>query len=225
MLRQELLKRQVGGNPIRVGVSGAGWMGSGFVTAIKHTPGMDVTVLADTDTKAAWETFITTGIEPDNIVEVDTPGPALDALRAGKRVVTCSYALAAQLEAVDIVADVSWSPAIGAETAYACIQHGKDVVLVNIEADVTVGHILHKLANEARVLYTVSSGDEPGCLMGLYDFVTSLGYEVIVIGKGKNNPLDLPPPPRKPWPTRPRRPAKTPTRWPLTWTAPKRCSR
>jgi predicted homoserine dehydrogenase-like protein len=49
---------------------------------------------------------------------------------------------------------------------------------------------LKKLADDAGVLYTVSSGDEPGCLMELFDFVTSLGYEVIVIGKGKNNPLN-----------------------------------
>jgi len=63
-------------------------------------------------------------------------------------------------------------------------------VMVNIEADVTVGRTLNKLAREAGILYTVSSGDEPGCLMELYDFVTSLGYEVIVIGKGKNNPLN-----------------------------------
>jgi predicted homoserine dehydrogenase-like protein len=40
-------------------------------------------------------------------------------------------------------------------------------------------------------LYTVSSGDEPGCLMEMYDFVTSLGYEVMAIGKGKNNPLNI----------------------------------
>jgi predicted homoserine dehydrogenase-like protein len=91
---------------------------------------------------------------------------------------------------VDIVCDVTPSPATGAETAYACIQHGKDVVMVNIEADVTVGRILKKLARGAGVLYTVSSGDEPGCLMELYDFVTSLGWEPIVIGKGKNNPLN-----------------------------------
>ncbi|GAG81014.1 unnamed protein product, partial [marine sediment metagenome] len=62
--------------------------------------------------------------------------------------------------------------------------------MVNIEADVTVGRILKKQADQAGVLYTVSSGDEPGCLMELYDFVKSLGYEVIVIGKGKNNPLN-----------------------------------
>jgi predicted homoserine dehydrogenase-like protein len=105
-------------------------------------------------------------------------------------VITGSYTLAAQLEAVDIVADVTPSPAIGAETAYACIKNGKDIVMVNIEADVTVGRILKKLACKAGVLYTVSSGDEPGCLAEMWEFVTTLGYEPIVIGKGKNNPLN-----------------------------------
>jgi predicted homoserine dehydrogenase-like protein len=190
MIREELLRREAERNPIRVGVSGAGWIGSGFVAQVAHVPGMEVTVLADADTSAAWQAFVETGVERDDIVEASAPGPAMDALRAGKRVVTGSYALATRLEAVDIVADVTPSPAIGAETAHACIQHGKDVVMVNIEADVVVGRILNRLAREAGVLYTVSSGDEPGCLMELYDFVTSLGYEPIVIGKGKNNPLN-----------------------------------
>jgi predicted homoserine dehydrogenase-like protein len=190
MLHQELNKRQAEGNPIRVGVSGAGWMGSGFLAQMGLVPGMDVLVLADEDTEAARRAFIASGIENDNIVEAENPGAATDALRAGKRVVTDSYSLAPQVDAIDIVVDVTWSPAIGAETAYASIQHGKDIVLVNIEADVTVGRILHQMAEDAGVLYTVSSGDEPGCLMELYDFVTSLGYEPIVIGKGKNNPLN-----------------------------------
>jgi len=186
----ELAKLAANGTPIRVGVSGAGWIGSGFVAQMAHVPGMTVNVLADTDTQAAWQTFLATGVAQDEIVEASAPGAAMDALRAGKRVVTGDYGLAARLDGVDIVADVTPSPATGAETAYACIQHGKDVVMVNIEADVTVGRILKKLAREAGVLYTVSSGDEPGCLAELYDFVTSLGWEPIVIGKGKNNPLN-----------------------------------
>lgn len=190
MLHQELLRLEAEGKPIRVGVSGAGWMGGGFLAQVSHVPGMEVWVLADADTRAAWEAFLATGVERDEIVEASQPGHAMDALRAGRRVVTGSYTLAAQLEAVDIVTDVTPSPAIGAETAYACIQHGKDVVLVNIEADVTVGRILNKMAQQAGVLYTVSSGDEPGCLMELFDFVGSLGYQLIVIGKGKNNPLN-----------------------------------
>ena len=165
-------------------------MGSGFVAQMSHVPGMQVSLLADPDTAAACSAFISTGIPLEAIVETNAAGPAMDALRAGKRVVTADYRLAAQLEDIDIVTDVTFSPAIGAETAYACITHGKDVVLINIEADVTVGHILHQKAQEAGVLYSVSSGDEPGCLMEIYNFVTSLGYEVIVIGKGKNNPLN-----------------------------------
>jgi predicted homoserine dehydrogenase-like protein len=190
MVYQELRRLEEKGEPIRVGVSGAGWIGSGFVAQVAHVPGMQVVVLADVDTGRAWEALMATGVEREHIVEAGAPGPAMDALRAGKRVVSGSYALAAQLEAVDIVADVTPSPAIGAETAYACIQHGKDIVMVNIEADVTVGRVLHKLAGQAGVLYTVSSGDEPGCLAELYDFVMALGFEPIVIGKGKNNPLN-----------------------------------
>lgn len=189
-LRQELLRRQAENKPIRVGASGAGWMGSGFVAAMKHVPGMEVVLLADANTEAAWNAFLSTGLSREDIIEADTVAQAMAALQAGRRVITGDYRLAAQVEAVDIVADVTYSPAVGAETAYTCIQHGKDVVLVNIEADVTVGRILKKLAREAGVLYTVSSGDEPGCLMELYNFVTCLGYEIMVIGKGKNNPLN-----------------------------------
>ena len=190
MIHQELRKLEADGRPIRVGASGAGWMGSGFVAAMKHVPGMELVVLVDNDTQAAAEAFLAAGYGRDEIIEASAPGLAIDAVRAGKRVVTGSYSLAAQLEAVDIVTDVTPSPASGAEMAYAGIQHGKDVVLINIEADVTVGRMLKKLAQDAGVLYSVSSGDEPGCLMELYDFVNTLGYEIIAIGKGKNNPLN-----------------------------------
>ena len=190
MIHKDLAKLVADGKPIRVGVSGAGWIGSGFVAQVAHVKGMRVDVLADTDVGAAKRAFQAVGLTAEDLVETKDPGLAEDALRNGKRVVTASYGLAAQLDSIDIVADVTPSPATGAETAYACIQNGKDIVLVNIEADVTVGRILHKLAREAGVLYTVSSGDEPGCLMELWDFVTTLGYEPVVIGKGKNNPLN-----------------------------------
>ncbi|GAB4475240.1 MAG: NAD(P)H-dependent oxidoreductase [Anaerolineae bacterium] len=190
MIRRELLRREAEGCPIRVGASAVGWMGSGFVAAMAHVPGMQVSALANANVEEGIAAFTAAGIPRDAIVVAEQPGPAGDAIAAGKRVVTGSPALLARIDALDIVTDCTWSPALGAEVAYACIQHGKDVVLINIEADVTVGRMLNRLAGEAGVLYSVSSGDEPGCLMELYDFVTSLGYEVIAIGKGKNNPLD-----------------------------------
>jgi predicted homoserine dehydrogenase-like protein len=189
MLFEELEKLEAEENPILLGVSGAGWMGSGFVAQVDHVSGMKVAVLADTDTRKALEVFLHYGSVREDVVEADSKDKAEDAIRAGKCVITGDHTLAAQLESIDIVTDVTPSPATGAETAYAGIKHGKTVVLVNIEADVTVGRILKKLALKQGVLYSVSSGDEPGCLMELWDFIQCLGYEPIVIGKGKNNPL------------------------------------
>jgi len=190
MIYKELQKRESEGNPIRVGASVTEWMGGGFVAAMAHGPGMELSILANKNLEEACQAYLATGLSREMIVEAHSPGAAQDALNAGKRVITPDPTLLAQIEDIDIVTDVTWSPAIGAEVANACIQHGKDVVLINIEADVTVGHILKKRAAEAGVLYSVSSGDEPGCLMELYDFVSCMGYEVIAIGKGKNNPLD-----------------------------------
>jgi predicted homoserine dehydrogenase-like protein len=190
MLYDELKQRAAAGKPIRVAASGAGWMGSGFAAQLAHVPGMELSVLIDADLEAARAAFTATGLDSGDIMEATQTGAAMDAIRQGKRIITADITLAAQLDDIDVLTDATPSPASGAETAYAAISHGKDVVLVNIEADVTVGRILKKMATDAGVLYSVSSGDEPGCLMELVEFVNLLGFEPIVIGKGKNNPLN-----------------------------------
>jgi predicted homoserine dehydrogenase-like protein len=190
MIYEELRRLESKSMPIRIGASGAGWMGSGFAAQMAHVPGMELVALADPDPGKASEAFRLTGVPVEMIVEASSPGTATDAIRNGKKVITADLSVLAQIEEVDVVTDVTPSPESGAEAAYQAIKHGKDVVLINIEADVTVGPSLKKMAENAGVLYTVSSGDEPGCLMELYDFVKSLGFEVMVIGKGKNNPLN-----------------------------------
>ena len=85
MIRQALQERQAAGNPIRVGASGAGWMGSGFVAQMRLVPGMEVVVLADSDTTAAHQAYLDSGIDKDDIMEATDVGPAVDALAKGKR--------------------------------------------------------------------------------------------------------------------------------------------
>ncbi len=190
MIFKELVKRQAAGKPIRVGASAIEWMGSGLVAALARVPGMEISVVANADVSEGIDAFVASGVPRDQVTASDNPGEIEDLIESGKRIVTADPRILAQITALDIVTDSTWSPAIGAEVAAACIAGGKDVVLVNIEADVTVGHILKKKAAEAGVLYSVSSGDEPGCIMELFDYVNSLGYEVITLGKGKNNPLN-----------------------------------
>jgi len=45
-------------------------------------------------------------------------------------------------------------------------------------------------ARQKGVIYTLVAGDEPGSIKELYDFADALGFEIVTIGKGKNNPLD-----------------------------------
>ncbi len=189
-INDDLRKLESEGRRIRLGVSGATWMGSGLVTQIGHMQGIEVAVIADANVEAARRVFLDAGYADSAIETTDNVPRAQTALRHQRRVVTADHTLPARLDGVDIVTDATDSPSIGSETAHSCIQHGKNVVLINIEADVTVGSVLQRMARQAGVVYTVSSGDEPGALKELCDFADALGYEIVAIGKGKNNPLN-----------------------------------
>ena len=180
------------GNRIRVGANGAGWMGSGFLAAMSQVPGMTVAAVCDEDLGLCRRAVIELGgVDPADVVVTDNLDEANRAVNQGKTVVTGSQDLLCSIDALDVITDVTPSPASGIAVAEKAFRNKKDVVLINIEADVTAGAMLRKKAAEAGVLYSVSSGDEPGCLMELWDFVQCLGYEPIVIGKGKNNPLNI----------------------------------
>ncbi|MEN3188639.1 MAG: SAF domain-containing protein [Atribacterota bacterium] len=187
---RELLQLEAQGRSIRIGLSGADWLGSGFATEVHRVPGMEVVLMADQDVEKARQVFLSLGYSEDLIVEAENSSRAEDGIRQGKRVVTSSLDLLSGVESVDVVVDATSSPFAGATVAYHAIRNHKTVVLVNIEADATVGRILRRMAEREGVLYTVSSGDEPGCLMELFDFVMTLGFEPVVLGKGKNNPLN-----------------------------------
>ena len=104
--------------------------------------------------------------------------------------VTEDALLLTKLEGVEIVVEATGYTEIGAKVAWNCIMNEKHVVMLNVETDVTVGVYLHELARKVGCVYTVASGDEPGVCKSLYDFASTLGFEVVCLGKGKNNPID-----------------------------------
>jgi predicted homoserine dehydrogenase-like protein len=55
--------------------------------------------------------------------------------------------------------------------------------MLNVEADVVIGPILHQMAERAGVIYSVSSGDEPGLITELVDRWGGLGFEIVAVGK------------------------------------------
>ncbi|MCY4099354.1 MAG: homoserine dehydrogenase, partial [Rhodobacteraceae bacterium] len=90
---------------------------------------------------------------------------------------------------VDVIIEATGIPNVGAEFGVKSIQEGKHLVMMNVEADVTIGPILKKLADDHGVIYSLGAGDEPSACMELIEFVTAMGHKIVAAGKGKNNPL------------------------------------
>ena len=180
-LRSKLEALERAGTPIRVGLVGAGQMGRGFIAQVAGIPGMETVAVADMDPRRGLEAFREVGLDP---VE------GLNG-RPGRPAVTADASELARSEAVDVIVEATGVTEVGARVAYEAIQERKHVVMLNAETDATIGAILARMARSAGIVYTGSAGDEPAAIMELYDFARSMGFEVVLAGKGKNNPLDL----------------------------------
>jgi predicted homoserine dehydrogenase-like protein len=146
--------------------------------------------IADLDLNRPGAVFREIGVPRPGICITNTPGEAEDALRAGKRLATEDALLLPQLESLDALVEATGLTEVGAQVAWNSILHQKHVVMLNVETDVTVGVFLHRMAQKTNCVYSVAMGDEPGVCKMLYDFARTLGFEVVCLGKGKNNPID-----------------------------------
>ena len=182
-MRERLLALEEAGTPIRVAIIGCGRFGSMMVAQIMRAPGMHLAVACDIDRERANAALKLAGYEHKAFGRSPSLAEVEDAIRAGNTVATDQPELAIQSD-VDVVVEATGSPDVGARHAYEVISAGKHVVMVNVEADVLVGPILKRMADEAGVVYSLAYGDQPAIIEELYDWATSLGFEVVAAGKG-----------------------------------------
>ena len=188
---ENLQQRQADDNPIRVGLVGCGQMGSGLAHVTTQMVGMDTIAISDIDGNRPLAALETMGIPKPEICVTNKLGEAEDAVRAGRYLVTEDALLLAKLDSLDSVVEATGLTEVGSKVAWHCILHSKHVIMLNVETDVTVGPLLHRLAKKSNCVYTAASGDEPGVCKMLYNFAGTLGFEIVCLGKGKNNPIDF----------------------------------
>jgi predicted homoserine dehydrogenase-like protein len=182
---EELIKREKElGRPVRVGLAGAGQMGSGLAAQIGKIPGMELVACADIDLARAENALKLAGID-----KIGHNSDASASIENGQGGVVDNAKALAELP-IDIVYEATGVPWVGAEVADACIDASKHILMLNVETDVTIGQYLANKANKNGVIYSVANGDEPVACKELYDFSVDLGFEIVCVGKGKNNPLD-----------------------------------
>lgn len=186
LIKTALAERADNGNPIKVGFVGAGRMGTGALCQIGLMRGMRAAIIADLSAERAIRAYQLSGHDRADVATAKSAGHANDLIRAGRPVVTENADMIPELD-IDAVADATGSVELGAQLALRSIDAKKHVVMLNVEADVVVGPILHRMAQNAGVIYTVSSGDEPGLISEYYDRYTALGFEVVAVGKAPSS--------------------------------------
>ncbi len=179
------------GKPIKVAIIGAGKMGKGLVNQMTRIKGMIPSLVVNRNVEKAINSLISAGIGKEDIVVTNSIDKINTAIERGKYVAAEYMDVAAKVNGIQAVVDATGVPETGAKIAVDAIGNNKHIIMLNVEADCVVGPILHKYALDAGVVYTGTAGDEPGAVIELYDFAIGLGFEVLALGKGKNNPINL----------------------------------
>jgi predicted homoserine dehydrogenase-like protein len=190
-LLEALEQRQREGRPVRVGLIGAGQMGTDILVQVAQMPGIEVVAAADARPEIVETACAVVADPPRRPEVVEGAAGVAQALSRGRLAVARSFRDVCTADGVDVVIDATGNPNVGAEVALATIGARKHMVMMNVEADVTIGPYLSARAAEAGVVYTLGAGDEPSSTMELVNFVRSLGYPVVAAGKGKNNPFRI----------------------------------
>ena len=183
-LAEALDARERAGRPVRVGLVGAGQMGTDILVQTALMRGIEVVAAADAVPENVFTACAAAGAGKRE------PEMADDASRSvgrGRLAVCRSHRAVCEAPEVDVVIDATGNPNVGAEVALTAFGAGKHMVMMNVEADVTIGAYLAAKAREAGVVYTLGAGDEPSSTMELVGFLRALGYPVVAAGKGKNN--------------------------------------
>ena len=171
-------RRAEDGRPVRVGLIGAGKFGTMYLSQAARTPGIHVMAIADLDPERARAACARVGGLDPSAATVDA------ALSQGNTHLTDNSMALVAAGGIDVVIDATGSPAAGIAHALAACEHGKHIVMVNVEADVLAGPLLAERARQAGIVYSLAYGDQPALIHEQVDWARACGLEVIAAGKG-----------------------------------------
>jgi predicted homoserine dehydrogenase-like protein len=188
-----LRQRAAAGNPVRVAMVGAGFMGRGVALQILSVvPGIRLVAISNRHLDGARRAYAEAGAE--NVAVVETVGQLEDAIHRGQYAITDHALLLCQAEGIDAVLEVTGSIDFAAQVAMEAFAHRKHFIMMNAELDGTIGPILKVYADRAGVVITNVDGDQPGVTMNLHRFVQGIGVKPVLAGniKGLQDPYRNP---------------------------------
>ena len=179
-LHRLLAQRAEAGKPVRVGVIGGGKFGTMFLAQARCTPGPArprrgrpaAGPRAPLDAGRRLARRATRRARPrdragDGRTHVGDDGMALIAASG-----------------LDVLVEATGDPRAGTRHALAALEHGRHLVMVNVETDVLVGPLLAERARKAGLVYSLAYGDQPALICEMVDWARASGFEMVCAGKG-----------------------------------------
>ena len=179
-LHKLLRERAEQGNPVRVGLIGAGKFGAMYLSQARRTDGIHLVGIADLNPSAVRDTLALTGWEEEQF----SAGSLPDALASGKTFIGDSAEQLIKSANLEVIIEATGDPRAGITHCQMAIDNGLHVIMVNVEADVVAGPLLARQAASAGVIYSLAWGDQPALICEHVDWARACGFVVASAGKG-----------------------------------------
>lgn len=179
-LTQMMAARAASGNPLRVGLIGAGKLGAMFINQIGSMPGLHLLGVADLSVVKAQAAMQRAGWPAERY----SASTSDEAKRTGKTFISEDAGKLIASDGLDVIVEATGVPSAGIHHAIAAIENRRHIVMLNAEADVLVGPLLADKAATAGVVYSMAYGDQPALICELVEWAQACGFDVVCAGKG-----------------------------------------
>ena len=179
-IAQILTERKASGNPLRVGLIGAGKLGAMFISQLGRIPGVHLYGVADLSFDKAQSAMKRAGWPAERYTAKDHN----DAKDTEKTFITEDVDKLIAADGMDVIVEATGVPSAGIRHAIKAIECRRNIVMLTAESDVLVGPLLAQKASAAGVVYSMAYGDQPALICELVEWAQMCGFDVVCAGKG-----------------------------------------
>ena len=153
---------------INIAFIGCGKFISMFLSQYNQLKKIKIDTIVDLDIERAKSNCIKSGLTKDTVEKINFVN-SLDSILNRD---------------IEIFIEATGNPIAGTQHAYKVIQSKKNIIMVNVEADVLCGKYLSDLAKENNVIYSMAYGDQPSLILEQIEWARLNGFFVTCAGKG-----------------------------------------
>jgi len=153
---------------INIAFIGCGKFISMFLSQYNQLKKIKIDTIIDLDIERAKSNCIKSGLKKETVEKINFVNSLDNILN----------------RSIDIYIEATGNPVAGTQHACKVIQAKKDIIMVNVEADVLCGKYLSDLAKENNVIYSMAYGDQPSLIIEQIEWARLNGFFVTCAGKG-----------------------------------------